>query len=65
MMVGDASGEGAALDGLPQAVFQVLLLIVDADDAPLGAEEGLVGGAGDDLRALLEVQAEQRPGLLS
>ena len=54
MMVGDASGEGAAFDGLPQAVFQVLLLIVHADDAPLGTEEGLVGGAGDDLRALLE-----------
>ena len=54
VVVGYAAGEGAALDGLPQAVFQVLLLIVDADDAALGAEEGLVGGAGDDLRALLE-----------
>ncbi len=47
-------GEGAGLDGLPQAVLQVGLPVVDADDAPLRTEEGLVGGAGDDLCALLK-----------
>ena len=54
VVVGHAPREGPALNGLPQAVFQVLLLVVDADNAPLGAEEGLVGGPGDDLRSLLE-----------
>ena len=54
VVVGDAAGEGTGLDGLPQAILQVFLLVVDADDAALGAEEGLVGGAGDDLSAFLE-----------
>ena len=52
MVVGDTAGEGTGLDGLPQPPLQILPAIVDADDAPLGAEEGLVGGAGDDLSAL-------------
>ena len=54
VVVGDAAGEGTGFDGFPQAVLQVFFLVVDADDAPLGAEEGLMGGACDDLSALLE-----------
>ena len=63
MVVGHAAGEGTGLDGFPQTVLQILLLVVDADDAALRTEEGLVGGAGDDLRALgkgvLEVVADE------
>ena len=54
MVVGYAAGEGAALDGLPEAVLQVFLFPVGSYHAALGAEEGLVGGAGDYLGALLK-----------
>ena len=54
MVVGDAAGEGAGLNGLPEAVLQLVFLIIHRHDAALGAEEGLMGGAGDDLGALLK-----------
>ena len=63
VMVGDAAGEGARFDRLPEAPFEVLRLVIHADHAALRAEEGLVRRAGDDLRALfkrlLEVVADQ------
>ena len=63
MVVGDAAGEGARFDRLPEAPFEVLRLVIHADHAALRAEEGLVRRAGDDLRALLkrllEVVADQ------
>ena len=54
VVVGYAAGEGPGLDGLPQAVFQFLLLVVDAHHAALRAKKGLVGRTGDDLSALFE-----------
>ena len=54
VMVGYAAGECAGLDGLPQAVLQLVLFVVYADNAALRAEEGLMGGTGDDLCALFK-----------
>ena len=54
VMVGYAAWEGPAFDGLPETVFQFLFLVVHRNDATLGPKESLMGGPGDDLRALLE-----------
>ena len=48
VMVGDAAGEGARFDRLPEAPFEVLRLVIHADHAALRAEEGLVRRAGSE-----------------
>ena len=63
MVVADASRKGPVLHGLPEGVLLLLFPPVPGHDSPLGAEEGLVGGAGDQVRPfgerLLEMGSHQ------
>ncbi len=61
MVVGDRARERAPAQRLPQIVALVAFDEAAADDAALGAEEGLVGRAGHEVGALGERLLEVRP----